>query len=385
MNRVVSGTPSASVVLTQLLTRSGPQTRSELAVACALSRPTVFAAVERLESLGLAEPVAQRSGLPGRTATLYGVPADAGCVAGIDIGGTNLRAAVCDLSGTPLVEFKRPTRAKGAASVVRQAVELLAEARAKADRVDVPLLAAGVSIPGVVNRHDPMVRYAWNVGEDEPYDFYSQLSAAIDGPVLLENNVNLAAIGEQHHGAGTEASMFAVIAIGTGVGAGIMHNGALLRGAHGAAGEVAFLPTGHAHRSGTPSSADEAGGKALLREAQALDPALKDVADLFERARQGDPQALSLVEDECRRISEIVAAICAVVDPETVILSGGIGDNDFLAARVSELAAALPIPPTIVRSALGDRASLVGAITTATTHAATELLSRVEAPDSVTG
>src|SRR3954469_16734768 len=110
MNRVVSGTPSASVVLTQLLARSGPQTRSELAVACALSRPTVFAAVERLEALGLPEEGAEPSGLPGRTATLYGVPADAGCVAGIDIGGTNLRVAVCDLSGAPLAELKRSTR-----------------------------------------------------------------------------------------------------------------------------------------------------------------------------------------------------------------------------------------------------------------------------------
>jgi hypothetical protein len=68
-----------------------------------------------------------------------------------------------------------------------------------------------------------------------------------------------------------------------------------------------------------------------------------------------------------------------------VILSGGIGDNDFLAARVAQLASALPIPPAIVRSALGDRASLVGAITTATTHATAQLLTRVEAPDSVTG
>lgn len=385
MNRVVSGTPSASVVLSQLLSSPEAQTRSELSVACALSRPTVFAAVERLESLGLAEPVAQRSGLPGRTATLYGVPAAAGCVAAIDIGGTNLRAAVCDLSGTPLAELKRSTRAKGAASVVRQAVELLAEVREKAGRSGVPLLAAGVSIPGVVNRHDPMVRYAWNVGQDQPYDFLSQLTAAIDAPVLLENNVNLAAIGEHHHGAGRDVSTFAVIAIGTGVGAGIMHNGVLLRGAHGAAGEVAFLPTGHAHRRGTPSSADEAGGKALLREAQALTPAPRDVADLFERAQSGDEQALSLVEDECHRITEIVASICAVVDPETVILSGGIGDNDFLAARVAELAADLPIPPTIARSALGDRASLVGAITMATTHAGTQLLTRVESPASITG
>ncbi|GAA1709521.1 ROK family protein [Kribbella yunnanensis] len=379
MNRVVGGTPSASVVLARLLAQSGPQTRSELAVACALSRPTVFAAVERLEALGLVESLGQRSGLPGRTATLYGVPSAAGCVAAIDIGGTNLRVAVCDVSGTPLVELKRATQAKGAESVVRQAVELLAEARAEAGRSAVPLLAAGVSTPGAVNlTNDPMVRYAWNLGQETPYDLYSQLAAGIDGPVLLENNVNLAAIGEHRHGAGSSLSTFAVIAIGAGVGAGIMHNGSLLRGAHGAAGEVGFLPTTHARR-GTPTEPDEAGGLALLREARALDPALRDVQDLFDRARAGDDYALSLVEDECRRIHEIVAALSAIVDPETVILTGGIGDNELLAARVAELAATLPVPVAVIRSTLGDRASLVGAIATATDHAQTELLSRTAA------
>ncbi|WP_328989586.1 ROK family protein [Kribbella sp. NBC_01245] len=378
MNRAVAGTPSAEVVLRSLLSQTEPRTRSELSVACELSRPTVFGAIERLEALGLAAPLAQRSGLPGRTATLYGVPPAAGCVAGVDIGGTNLRAAVCDLSGTPLAEMRRATRARGAASVVRQAVELLAETRAKAKRTGVPLLAAGVAIPGVVNRHDPMVRYAWNVGQQQPYDFYSQLSESIDGPVLLENNVNLAAIGEHRHGAGRTAETFAVIAIGTGVGAGIMHNGRLLRGAHGAAGEVAFLPTGHADRRGPHDSADEAGGAALLREAQALTSSAKDVADLFEQARRGEQPALSLVEDECRRIGEIVASICAVVDPETVILSGGIGDNDYLVARVAELAADLPVAPAVVRSALGERASLAGAIATAVDHAAGQLLGRVQ-------
>ncbi len=256
------------MVLARLLALPGPQTRSELAAACGLSRPTVFAAMERLEALGLAESLGQRSGLPGRTAALYGVPARAGCVAAIDIGGTNLRVAVCDVSGTPLVELKRPTQAQGAESVVRQAVELLAEARFEAVRTDVPLLAAGVFTPGAVNlTNDPMVRYAWNLGQETPYDVYSQLAAGIDGPVLLENNVNLAAIGEYRHGAGSELSTFAVIAIGAGVGAGIMHNGSLLRGAHGAAGEVGFLPTTHARR-GTPSEPDEAGGLALWRGAR---------------------------------------------------------------------------------------------------------------------
>ncbi|GAA0574194.1 ROK family protein [Kribbella sandramycini] len=382
MNRGPTPMPSARAVLDRLLTHAGPQTRSELAVACGLSRPTVFAAVERLESLGLVESLGQRSGLPGRTATLYDVPVAAGCVAGIDIGGSNLRVAVCDVSGTPLAELTRPTQARGAESVVRQAVELLAEARVAAERAAVPLLAVGVSTPGAVDERT--VRYAWNLGQETPYDLYSQLAAAIDGPVLLENNVNLAAIGEHRHGAGASLSTFAVIAIGAGVGAGIMHNGVLLRGAHGAAGEVGFLPTARARR-GTPAEPDEAGGLALLREARALDPALRDVQDLFDRARAGDDRALSLVEDECLRIHEIVTALSAVVDPETVILTGGIGDNELLATRVAALAATLPVPINILRSTLAHRASLVGAIATATDHAHAQLLSRTETPHSSTG
>jgi predicted NBD/HSP70 family sugar kinase len=109
-----------------------------------------------------------------------------------------------------------------------------------------------------------------------------------------------------------------------------------------------------------------------------LDPALRDVQDLFDRARAGDDYALSLVEDECRRIHEIVAALSAIVDPETVILTGGIGDNELLAARVAELAATLPVPVAVLRSTLGDRASLVGAIATATDHAKAHLLRRTE-------
>ncbi len=93
-------------------------------------------------------------------------------------------------------------------------------------------------------------------------------------------------------------------------------------------------------------------------------------------SRAGDEHALSLVEDECRRIHEIVAALSAIVDPETVILTGGIGDNELLAARVAELAATLPVPIAVTRSTLGDRASLVGVIATATDHARSQLLAR---------
>jgi predicted NBD/HSP70 family sugar kinase len=369
------------------LAASTPWTRPEIAAACGLSRPTVFGAIDRLEALGLAARVGRRSGAPGRSAALYAVPADVGCIAGIDIGGVNLRVEVCDVRGESLAEARRATRARGGASVVRQAVRLLDETIAAGPGSSSPLLAVGVSVPGVVDTANQLVRFAWNVGQERPYDFYSRLATGIDAPILLENNVNLAAIGEQWRGAARELDTFAVIAVGAGVGAGIVHNGTLFRGAHGAAGEVAFLPFDEAHRRGSPATEDDAGGVALLRESQARtdwrDAPPRDVAELFDRAAKGEQPAAAIVEDECRRIGQIITAVCAVVDPEAVILTGGVGANDLLIEHASEFVAqSVAVPPSIVRSGFGEHASLVGAVAIAVEHAHNELLARLDAIDS---
>ena len=121
----------------------------------------------------------------------------------------------------------------------------------------------------------------------------------------------------------------------------------------------------------------------LLREAQALPgwraeipPA--SVEELFSRAAAGERPALELVEEESERIAAIAASICAIVDPETVILTGGVGANTVLVARVSELINELaPFPPTVIRSALGDRASLVGALAVAVRTAQSDLIDGV--------
>jgi predicted NBD/HSP70 family sugar kinase len=374
---------SASVVLRHLLAASAPRTRPEVAAACNVSRPTVFSAIARLEDLGLVARIGQRSGVPGRSAALYEVPAGAGRVAGIDIGGANLRVEICDVRGERLAEARRPTLPDGGASVVRQAGELLAETLAATGAGSSPLLAVGVSVPGIVDTAKGLVGFAWNVGQGEPYDFHSGLASAINAPVLLENNVNLAAIGEQWRGTAQELNTFVVIAVGAGVGAGIVHNGTLLRGAHGAAGEVAFFPFDGVRGRGS-SVPDNAGAVALLRQAQARSDwrhgPPRDVAELFDRAGKGEQAALALVEDECRRIGHIIAAVCAVIDPEAVILTGGVGGNDLLIERASHFAAQVaPVPPSIVSSCFGERASLVGAVAIAVRHAQDELLARLDA------
>lgn len=376
-----AGGSSAQQVLAFLLEQQQPVTRPQVALACELSRPTVFAAVGRLVELGLVAEVGQRIGVPGRSAFLYEVPAEAGLVVGIDIGGSNLRVALADVRGRVVAEARRETGEDGGRAVLRQVVELVRGLRRKQGH-GTALALASVSVPGVVDADGSTVHYAWNIGQPEPFDVRTPLAAALRVPVVLENNVNLAAMGEQWQGAGRDLQTFAVIAVGAGVGAGIVHEGRLLRGAHGAAGEVAFLPLEPGYqrmRAGTP---DEAGGLVLLRTAQARrgwrgGGPPTSVADLFARAGEGDPIALELVEEEGRRIAAIAASVCAVVDPSTVILTGGVGSNEALAARTVELVREIaPFPPEVVRSDLGERASLVGALAVGVREAQQALVDR---------
>jgi len=371
---------SAQKVLTFLLSQHEPVTRPQVAHACHLSRPTVFTAMERLEDLKLVAEVGQRSGVPGRSASLYEVRANAALIAGVDIGGSNLRVALSDARGQLLAEAREATFASGGREVLIQAVDLVKAMREGTPFAGAALTVAGVSVPGVVAADGSTVHYAWNIGQPEPFDFRTPLVTGFGAPVVLDNNVNLAALGEQWQGSAQLLRTFAVIAVGAGVGAGIIHEGQLLRGAHGGAGEVAFLPLNHGYQRIRPASPDEAGGLMLLHRAQARggwragNPP-GSVEELFSLAAAGDQLAVELVEEESQRIAAIAASICAIVDPETVILTGGVGANPALVARVSELVKELaPFPPAVVRSALGERASLVGAIAVGVRTAQSELI-----------
>lgn len=354
-------------------------TRPFLATSCGLSRPTIFTAVQQLEERGLARAIGQQSGTPGRSATLYEVPESAGALAAVDIGGSNLRVAVADLRGRLVAEQEEPTGRPGGEAIVAQAVELLRSTLLASRMRAVPLLGIAVSVPGVLSDDGQTVRYASNIDQFEAFDFRSPFVDAFDASVILDNNVNLAAMGERWRGAARDLGTFAVVAVGAGIGAGIVHEGRVMRGAHGAAGEVAFLPPLGERRKVDARAHDAAGGLSLLHDAR-LRPGWSEgppatVEDLFCRAAAGEEPAVTLVEEECERIASVVAAICAVIDPETVILTGGVGDNDQLIAGAARLAEAMiPFPPDVVRSGLRERASLIGAVYLAAQTAKRELM-----------
>jgi glucokinase len=192
-------------------------TRPSIAAACALSRPTVFAAIERLERLALVTEVGQVSGKPGRAAALYECSASAGALAAIDIGGSNLRVAVTDVRARILAERREATAPGGGPGVVAQATRLVKSAIRSADTDAGTLVTVAVSVPGVVGHDGGTVYYATNIDQLEPFDFRGALSATLSAPVELENNVNLAAIGEQWRGVARDLSTFVVVAVGAGI------------------------------------------------------------------------------------------------------------------------------------------------------------------------
>jgi predicted NBD/HSP70 family sugar kinase len=245
-----------------------------------------------------------------------------------------------------------------------------------------------VSLPGVVDPRTGLLHYAWNIGATDPMDAAGVLTKSLGTHVVVDNNVNLAALGEQWQGATQDVPTFAVVSVGAGMGAGIVHDGRLLHGVHGAAGEVSFLPLSAGFHRSRPLSPDEGGGITLLTRARARrdwgsggPPA--SVQDLFERAEAGHRGARRLIQDESERIALVVASIAALVDPGTVVLAGGVGSNphllELVEQRLTELA---PYPPTLLPAALGERASLVGAIRLATQEMRPRLLTTLrEATD----
>jgi predicted NBD/HSP70 family sugar kinase len=247
-----------------------------------------------------------------------------------------------------------------------------------------PLRRVGVAAPGVIHADGRTMSTAHNLGDDGPFDLLTPLEAAVDAPVVLDNNVNLAALGERWRGHAIGVRTFAFLAVGAGIGMGLVHDGEILRGAHGAAGEVAYLPlpgtVPQAERAGHGREllAAEAGGYGLLAAVAAHNhwpgPRPSTVEELFDQAAAGVATARALVDLEGRQLGLTVASACAVFDPDLVVLGGGIGSNPQLLPVVRQTVAALvPFPPRVESSALGEVASLTGALRIALDGARDEL------------
>jgi predicted NBD/HSP70 family sugar kinase len=362
--------------LLECLRGAGPSSRPDLARIAGLSKPTVSQALANLESVGLVRPVGPASPSLGRTAMLYEVDPTAGYVVGIDIGRAWIRVAAADLSGEIVARRDERNRARSGTALVRSVAAVAHEVVEAAGLTWKQVQHTVVGGPGVFDPDSDRLRHAPNVPGWSRPGVMSELREALPPTVALDNDANLAAVGERSYGSGRDARTFVYVSVGTGIGMGVIIEGELYRGAHGAAGEVGYLPLGEDGAGGAAGL--DARRRGILEEAASADAVVRTAKRLgmqgatsakrvFAAARAGDELALAAVDAEAQRLALVVGTVAAIVDPEFVLLGGGVGSNiDLLRPplerRLGELT---PLAPPVAEGELGQDAIVLGAVASA--------------------
>jgi len=357
-------------LLLERIRLSGPYSRADLARVSGLSKPTVSLALANLERAALVREAGQRTGVPGRSALLYEVRPDAGFVLGLDIGHQFLRGALADLSGEIRIRSSRKASASSVsgrvAELVALADDICAEGGIARDRVTQTVIGS----PGVYDpRRDAMALTGGMPGWNRPAAL-AGLRNAFGPGLAVENDVDAEALAERAHGHGQDADSFAFVHVGSGIGMGLVIDGKLHRGAHGVAGEIAFLPLaddqevdrGEARRRGVLEAV--AAASAVVRQARRAGMrGPVSARRVFEASARGDTRASAVVAEEARLVASAICCVVAVADPQLIVLGGGIGQAPGFAEAVTRsLRAVAPVLPEVKVSALGTDAVVDGCL-----------------------
>ena len=357
-------------LLLERIRLSGPYSRADLARVSGLSKPTVSLALANLERAALVREAGQRTGVPGRSALLYEVRPDAGFVLGLDIGHQFLRGALADLSGEIRIRSSRKASASSVsgrvAELVALADDICTEGGIARDRVTQTVIGS----PGVYDpRRDAMALTGGMPGWNRPAAL-AGLRNAFGPGLAVENDVDAEALAERAHGHGQDTDSFAFVHVGSGIGMGLVIDGKLHRGAHGVAGEIAFLPLaddqevdrGEARRRGVLEAV--AAASAVVRQARRAGMrGPVSARRVFEASARGDTRASAVVAEEARLVAAAICCVIAVADPRLIVLGGGIGQAPGFAEAVTRsLRAVAPVLPEVKVSALGTNAVVDGCL-----------------------
>ena len=344
--------------------------RVDVADATGLSRPTVNLIVDELERLGLLVRIGSRTGGVGRSAAVYRVNRLAGVVVAVDINEQRVRATLTDLDGTVEGEQDIPLPERG--HLLRSVAALVSDLESSAH---VGPDAVRVTVVGSPGAQDPLtgrLTLTENVPELTGVRLAAELSALLGRDVMSDMDVYLAAVGEHRYGCAQDVNTFGVLWVSGGIGLGMLVNGAPMRGAHGSAGEVGYLPLGadpFASRSRRRGSLEEAAGAAAMRTAarrlrgqhSTTLSARAGAIDILDAAHQGDPLGLAVVEEEARLLALAIFSVCLTLDPGVMVLGGDVGSHPVLKEPVQRYLDGLsPFAIEIRSSTLGTDATLLG-------------------------
>jgi predicted NBD/HSP70 family sugar kinase len=284
-----------------------------------------------------------------------------------DLGGTKLAAALADARGHIVAESTEPTDPRGGTFVIQQ-IAACADKLAKSVGIVTGASHVMVGVPGAIDPRSGRVSQIPNIDGLEDVDVLGLLRGRFGPNVAIENDVNLAMLGEQALGCASGCHNAAFLALGTGTGLGLLIDGKLFRGARGAAGEISDLPIARDPTSQMPSSTGafelEVGSVAIVdRYRRQGGTAAATVRDIFRLVEEGDEVATTVLEATARWVALAVVTLQSLLDLELIVLGGSIGVRPELHERVRmALPSLFSRPITIAPSKLGDRAGLIGAV-----------------------
>jgi predicted NBD/HSP70 family sugar kinase len=355
-----------------LIREGAASTRSELVELSGLPRSTIAQHVDALLERQLLVGAAKRSSTGGRPPTLLEFNGDAGVVLAADLGATHSRLAVTNLAGVALAESETEIEiADGPDPILTRVEQEFEDLLRDANRSGSEVRAVGVGVPGPVELAtgvaiSPPIMPGW-----DGYPLAERLRARFGTRVLVDNDVNVMALGEHFsHWRDTDQLIF--VKVGTGIGMGIMLRTGIHHGAQGSAGDL-----GHVHLDGHDDTVCKcgnrgcleavAGGGALAKQLTSLGTAAANAREVAKHVRAGNADAIRLVREAGRELGTVLATVVNLINPAVVVIGGDLAAADEqLLAGVRELIYRRSPPLAthklrIGRSSAGDRAGVVGA------------------------
>jgi predicted NBD/HSP70 family sugar kinase len=356
----------------EALRQAGSADRAELARRTGLSRATVSALVGDCLASGLIVEESKHADaqLKGRRAARLRLDPAAATAVGVDFGHRHVWVALADLAATVLVERRVDLDVDADADAsLDTAAQLVRDLAAVAGVDRERMLGVGMGVPGPIDRTTGTVQSSSILPGWTGLRPAEELERRLGLPVRLENDANLGALAEFAHGAGRAVDDMLYIKVASGIGAGLILEGALHTGASGIAGEVghvAVAPLGDVCRCGNRGCLETvASVGAVARRAGGLTP-----ARLLELARDDDPAVRPAIEEAGREIGRVIAALCNAVNPAAVVVGGELGAGsapliDAIGAELRRVALPRAGHVPVKAAVLGARAEVLGAIAAA--------------------
>ncbi len=343
----------------------GPRSRTDLAADTGLSKQTMSEVIRTLETAGWVRDIGTNSGRLGRSPILYEVDSMAGVVLGLDVGASRVKLSLSDVRAIELARREVPTASLAAGRLVDDIIDHAKALFSEAAKGR-PLRYVCLATPGVIHPETGRLSMAPNLRGLTGIDLVGALRDGLGCDVIVENDVNAAIIGERWQGVARHADHAAYLALGTGIGLGLVADGRLMRGATGAAGEVAYLPIGldsldrESIERGTLERS--LGIPTVLADFISPDGTTATVADFAAAIAAGDPKARAALG----RIGELGALLAlsvqAMFDPEVIVVGGILGLVPSVFEELQrELARRTARRVNLVGGSLGLQATVTGA------------------------